>query len=114
MAVEETKRFFIKFEDMSVAEAGILAEDLRHVILDAHPDASAAQRRGDPSFQDLGTLLELVLTAPAIIAVAQGMKAWLERYQSVTLRVERPDGTLVAENLTPKRAVEIAKLLQES
>ena len=113
MNVRESKMFLIKFEKTSVSEAGTLAEDLRQVILDAHPDTSAARRRDDSSSMDFGTMLEVMLAAPAIIAVAKGVQAWLERHHAVTLRVEKPDGTLIAENLTPKRAVELARLMQE-
>ena len=112
MARPPSTQYVIKFESTSVAEAGDLAEDLREAILDAHPDVSAERRRDDSNTMDFGATLAVLLGTPAVIAVAKGIQDWLERHQSAKLRIERPDGTVVVENLTGQQAVDLVKYLE--
>jgi hypothetical protein len=113
MNLENQRSFIIRFEDMTVAEANIMTESLRDAILDSHRDVSIERLRDDPSAQDFGATLVLLLAAPAAVEVAKGIARWLERYQSAKLRIESPDGTLLVENLTGKQAIELTKLLQK-
>lgn len=111
--MELTRQFIIKFQDLSLAEANILAESLRDTILDSHPGVSVERRRDDQSSQDFGATLVLLLGAPAVIAVAKGIEQWLKRHQSARLRFELPNGTILAENLTGNQVIELVKLLQK-
>lgn len=110
----ETKRkpFLFKFEEVSVAEAGILAEDLRQAVLDAHPDVAAERKRDDPSAMNFGETLSVILGTQAIVEVGRGVHEWLKRHQSAKIRIERPDGTVVVENLTSRSAVDLVKFLE--
>ena len=47
MTATKSKEFIFKFEEVSVADAGILAEDLREAVLDAHPDVAAERQHPD-------------------------------------------------------------------
>lgn len=111
--MEISHQYVIKFQDISLAEANILAESLRDAILDSYPGVRVERRRDDQSTQDFGATLILLLGAPAAVAVAKGIEQWLKRYQSAKLRIEQPDGTIIAENLTGKQVIELAKLLQK-
>ena len=71
------------------------------------------KRRDDPSSQDFGATLILLLGAPAAVAVAKGIGQWLSLYRSAKVRIEQPNGTLIAENITSKQVFELAKLLQK-
>jgi hypothetical protein len=107
------QQFVIRFQDTSLAEANVLAESLRDAILDSHPDVSVKTQRDDPSLQDFGATLVLLLGAPAVVVVAKGIEQWLKRHQSASVRIEGPDGIIVAENVTGNQAVELAKLLHK-
>ena len=111
--METSKQFVIRFQDTSLAEANILAENLRDAILDSHPGVSVQKQRDDQSSQDFGATLILLLAAPAVVAVAKGIEHWLKLYQSARVRIERPDGSIIAENVTGNQVVELAKLLQK-
>ena len=104
------EKFIIKVQDVSVADSGVLLQDLREMILDSHPDVSAELKRDDPEAQDFGATLALLLGTPALIAVAKGIEAWLKLHHSSKLRIEK-DGRVVAENLTGAQVINLAKLL---
>jgi hypothetical protein len=105
--------FVITFPDLPASEAGILADDLRDAILDADGSVFAERRRGDSDSMDFGATLVLILGTGSAVAVAQGIKRWLERHQSVKLRITHANGMLVAENLSARHAIEIAKLFSK-
>jgi hypothetical protein len=101
----------VRFPQASVAEAGILAEDLRTALLDVHPAVFAERLRTDEANMDFGAALSLLLATPAITAVAKGIQAWLTRHNAAKLRIEGPDGRLIVENLTAGQVLDLAELL---
>lgn len=107
----EQSELIISFEDTSLAEANILAEDLRKTLITTHPDVSVKRVRKEQDTMDFGSILAIILGTKAVIAVAEGLGAWLKQHQRASIRIERPDGTIVAENITSRQALELAKLL---
>jgi hypothetical protein len=104
----------IEFERVDAAEAGRLAESLREYVLDADASVEATRRRQDHSSMDFGASLALLLSAPAIVAVAKGIGSFLERYQTARIRITRPDGSIVVENLSSRQAAQLAARLREA
>lgn len=104
-------QYVIRFQDSSIAEANVLAESLRDAILDSFPGISIERQRDDPSSQDFGATLIMLLGAPAIVLVARGIENWLRSHQSAKLRIER-DGVLIVEGLTGQQVIELSKLLK--
>lgn len=102
----------IEFENVDAAEAGRLAESLRDYVLNADPSVEATRRRQDQSAMDFGASLALLLGAPAIVAVAKGIESFLERYRTACIRITRPDGSIIVENLTSREAVQLAAKLR--
>ncbi len=108
----EQLEFMISFPEENVARGNVLAPDLREAVLDSHPDVEATVKRSDPGSMDFGTTLAVVLSGKAIIAVAKGIQEWLKAHRRVTVKIERPDGTIVAENLTGGQALDLVRLTQ--
>lgn len=104
----------VEFENVDTAEAGRLAESLRDYVLDADDSVEATRRRHDQSSMDFGASLVLLLGAPAVVAVAKGIESFLERYQTASIRITRPDGAVVIENLTSRQASNLALKLREA
>lgn len=69
----------IRLEDISVAEASSGIKALRNDVLDADRSVKADIVQDDPTHQDFGATLVLILGAPAAIAVAKGIANWLAR-----------------------------------
>lgn len=107
----EQLQFVISFPEEPVARANDFTAELREVVLDSHPDARAERRKDDPSTQDFGATLAVILGTPAVIVVAKGIQAWLRAHHGVKLHIKRCDGTIVAENLTGDQAIELAELM---
>ncbi len=104
-------QLIISFPEESEGQANILAQDLKEALEALQEVKEAETRRADPTSQDFGATLGIILGSGAAVAIAQGIKAWLTRHHSVTLRIERPDGTVVMENLTAAKAVKLAEKL---
>ncbi len=96
--------YIIKFEDTSHAGANIYAQDLRDFLHDASKDIKITIKRDDPSTMDFGGTLVLVLGTPAIIAIANGLAAWLRRFNTASITIETDEGKVIANNITSKNA----------
>jgi hypothetical protein len=79
MASEEHKTLIVRFQGVSVAEAGRKAAALRDDLLNASPSIHAEIRKEDQTTQDFGATLVLLLGAPAVVAVAKGIADYLRR-----------------------------------
>ena len=106
----ETKHEFqIEFENVDLAEAGQLAEDLKDYVLTADASVEASWKRRDQSSMDFGASLVLLLGTPAVIAVAKGLERFLARYQTASIRITGPDGSVVIDNVTSRQASDLAE-----
>jgi hypothetical protein len=104
--------FIIEFEGVSQADANRYANELRDELLDSVPELRIQQRAADPNSQDFGSTLILILGAPAVVAVAKGVRAWLERRNIASLTVKTPKGEIIARGLTSKDAALLADRLR--
>ena len=108
---DETSSIKIRFEDVTIAEAGGLAASLREDLLDISPDIGVRIEKDDPSTQDFGATLVLVLGTPAVLAVAKGVADYLRRKRG-TITIEK-DGTLVATGISGDDAARIAEAFSQ-
>jgi hypothetical protein len=102
------QEFKIRFEDMSVAEAGKKVNKLRSDLLDLSPDFRPKITQEDPTNQDFGATLVLVLGTTAVTAVAKGIAAYLSRDRG-TITIEA-DGKVVATGISGNDAARIAEV----
>jgi len=99
--------FVVRLEGVSAAEAGLGAQRLREVVLDAAPDVEASIHREHADSMDFGASLILLLGAPAVVAVAKGLAAYLQQ------RGEH-GGELVIERRKPDGSVEVVRFKGKS
>ena len=109
MSSADSTVFKIRFENLSVAEAGKKAASLRNDLLDASADISVEIEKADKANQDFGATLVLVLGGPAIVAVAKGIANYLSRDRA-TIVIEK-DGKVVAQGISGNDAARIAEAL---
>lgn len=104
----------ISFPELGGAEAGADAALLETIINDTlraqGEEPIAAQQRTDPNRADLGTIVGIVLGAPATVILARGIARALVAYFSRTNRSEvaitKPDGTVITVTHLESRDVE--------
>jgi hypothetical protein len=101
----------ISFPDAALSDAGQKAAALRDSLLDASPDIRVDLRKSDPSTQDFGATLVLVIGTPAILAIANGIADYMRRRPG-TLRIER-DGVVSFEG-TSADAARIAEAVSRA
>jgi hypothetical protein len=102
----------IRLEEVSVAEASSGIKALRNDVLDADRSVKADIVQDDPTHQDFGATLVLVLGAPAAIAVAKGIANWLAREGGkATLSMEVGGGKRVTFKGKSADAASIARAL---
>jgi hypothetical protein len=99
----------IRFANTGVAQANRFAESLRSAILDVAPDAQVRQRKETQEAMDFGATLGIILAGPAVVAIAKGMQAWLERHHGVEIEIVTSEGKVIAKNVTANNAVDILK-----
>lgn len=107
----DQQTYFITFDDASPAEASSYADELRNTLLDAVPDITVQRIRSDPTAQDFGTTLALILGAPATVAVATAIGNWLRIRHTATLTFKSSDEQIIIQNITSKDATRLGHLL---
>jgi hypothetical protein len=108
----ETAPVRIWLEDVSVAEASSSIKTLRNELLDAGRSVRANIVQDDPTHQDFGATLVLVLGAQATIAVAKGIADWLSRVGGkATLNLDVGGGQVVKFKGSSADAAAIARAL---
>jgi hypothetical protein len=106
---DHTEKFELRFEGLSPDKAGPKAMDLRLELLDVSPDISVSIVKDDATNQDLGATIVLILGTPAIIAVANGIAAYLKRDRA-KISIYK-DGSVIAVDVSGNDAARIAEAL---
>lgn len=101
----QSQPLIIRFDDVSVAEANRFANELRDIILDATDEIEMRFGQVELNSQDFGGTLVLVLGTPAVIAVAQGIRTWLQRRDTAKVTITTVNGEVRAEGLSSRDAV---------
>jgi hypothetical protein len=109
MSAAEKSRLAIRFENLSLAEAGSKVARLRNDLLDASSEIEVDVEKEDPTTQDPGTILVLVLGTPAILAIAKGIADFLRR-ERASIVIES-DGKVVAKGIRGEDASRIAEVI---
>ena len=99
--------YIIKFNGISAAEANRYTSELRNMLLDSTADVTVERRREDPSTQDLGTILVLILGTSSVTAIAKALGDWLKLRNSVSLTIESAEGKVIVTNLTGKESLQV-------
>jgi hypothetical protein len=109
---EHLDKFTIRFDGLTLEEAGKKAARLRQEILDA-ADLDFELEKEDPKTQDAGTILAIVLSAGAVVELAKavtelakGVANYLSR-EHATITIEK-NGKVVAAGLRGTDAAQIA------
>lgn len=107
----EPLRYTVRFEGLEGADAGRAAESLRRSLQEVDPTIQSKRVRTDSEAMDLGGALEIVLAAPAILELAKGITAWLQRTHTSKVTITGPDGSTVVENISARDAADLARKL---
>jgi hypothetical protein len=109
------EQVFLHFET-NLAEANKLAEELNEYLKDNYQvDVPIVKK--DPNTQDAGSILQIILGAPALALVIKGLADWLMKRNSASITVtkdkegfkvvaEGVNGTNIKEILTTAEKVE--------
>jgi hypothetical protein len=90
----------LSFEGADLAEANRFAAELAERLRDADAPIDVRETRADPNAQDFGATLVLLLAAPAVVAFAKGVSAWLAMRPNAKVTLKGKDGTVIASGLT--------------
>jgi hypothetical protein len=91
---------------------------LADVLGEADGVLEAVYGKVDSQTMDLGSMVSVLATSGATLAIAQGLAAWLRARRAVTVTVERDgkSGSLKAavSGLDPEAAVRIIEIVRQS
>src|SRR5262245_25457141 len=99
--------FIMRFESIPAADATRLARDLKRELQSA--GFQVRRRREEETSMDFGASLVLILGAPAVVAAAKALHAWVARKNAGSLRIEDDTGTLIARNIESKDVPALAE-----
>src|SRR5271166_6338781 len=102
--METDHQLILSFEGADLAEAGRFASELAEQLRDADAPIDVRVTRADPSAQDFGATLVLILGKSAVTALAKGVSAWLGMRPNARVIIKDKGGTLIARGLTSSDA----------
>ena len=102
--------YHLSFEDVAAADASYFAEELRRQLLNDLPATAVTRVREDRYTQDAGTILQIVLSASSVVALATALGNWLVLHRKASITIKR-DGELCAKNITSRDAVRLAEMM---
>lgn len=87
--------FVIHFEGLSAAKASEMAALLTESLRSASPGVQAAVKKANAEAMDMGATVVLLLSTPAIVAIAKGIVNFIVRERPGKLSIETKDGRVV-------------------
>ncbi|MEU4312883.1 hypothetical protein [Nocardia sp. NPDC024068] len=79
------------FPDVDLSTADELCADLSDSLRRAVPEVSTARVRDNEFNQDLGTILTIVLSQPAVVLLVRELFKWGARRYDASVRLSRSD-----------------------
>jgi predicted GTPase len=105
-----TRTIEISFENASISDSGRFAQELEDVIRRSQEDIVVTRRKSDSGTQDIGTIVSVVITSGATLALAKGIADWIRlRKSSLTIKA---NGEVIATGLSGEQTVRLAELLK--
>jgi hypothetical protein len=98
--MSDQQQLTLSFEGADIAEANRFAAELAERLRDAESPIDVHEARADPTAQDFGATLVLLLGTPAVIALAKGLSSWLAMRPNAKVTIKGKDGTIIASGLT--------------
>jgi hypothetical protein len=115
MMVSESYRFVVGAEEQAAAGSGAIA--LADTLREADGVIEAVRSKANDQTMDLGTVVSVVATSGATLAIAQGLAAWLRARRGVTVTVEKDSasGSLKAAvtGIDPETATRIVEIVRD-
>lgn len=109
--------FTVIVEAPDQGEAGRGAQALADRLREAEGVLEVARRKSDPASMDLGTIVQVVATSGAALAIAEGLASWLRARRGVKIVIEGhgPSGSLKAavEGIDPEAALRIVEQVRQ-
>ncbi len=113
--ITENYKFIVAAEDQ--AAAGTSANALADILREADGVLEANRGKAGNQSMDLGTIVSVIASSGATLAIAQGLAAWLRARRGATVTVERDgkSGSLKAAvtGLDPDAAIRIVEIVRE-
>jgi hypothetical protein len=112
------KTFEYKFliEDLDQASASRATTSLGDCLNEIDGVIEANRSKGDSATMDLGTIVTVIATSGATLAIAQGIAAWLKARRGVSLIIERNGTTgsmkATVAGLDPDAAIRITEIIR--
>jgi Effector Associated Constant Component 1 len=113
-SIQNPGTFVITFDETTRADQNKLAASLLNALRESHPDVQIERNKPDASTMDFGSTLVLTLGAPATIAAAHALQAWLTRNNAAQVTIRTADGVIIAKNLQSKDVAALAEVLRPS
>ncbi|MDA0162229.1 hypothetical protein OM076_18295 [Solirubrobacter ginsenosidimutans] len=88
----------VRLDGAGPAEAGALAAELKLFLQSEDPALEVNVQREDPSRQDLGTVLMILVPAAGTIGLKQAVRAWKYKHRDRRLVLDSEHGHAVVDS----------------
>jgi hypothetical protein len=106
-----TGEFRITFPGSSAAERSRLASQMADALAQIDGVQTSVLRE-QPDTQDPGTILSVILGAPAVLLAVRAVATWLVRNNQSGVTIELPNGTVIAQNMKSEDVPKVVEALK--
>ncbi len=101
----------VSFEGVSAGRKSMLSSSLVDTLQSLKEiEATALQER--PDTQDPGTIVSIILGAPAVVIAVKAIAAWMIRNNQSDVTIQTKDGNVVLKNLKSDDVAKAIKALE--
>jgi hypothetical protein len=95
-------------EKVADADRDALTGELQSEVESVSPGVAVSRLSDGRRTLDAGTIIQIVLNAGALVAIAKGIADWLRMHQGAEIKIECRDGTKVeAKTVTSATALSV-------
>jgi hypothetical protein len=106
--------FEIEVEGVSRSAAGAQARALSDAIVGIGGVVEARRARTDDTAMDIGSIIQVIATSGATMAIAEGIAAWLQARRGVSLRIKSDKLEAEVHGVDPHTASRILQVLNRN
>jgi hypothetical protein len=108
-----TNEFKVIFAVQSMAEQSKLAMSLANKLNETNGVDARVIRDGVEA-QDTGTIVSIILTAPALLAAINAIASWATRQNQSSVVIQKSDGTVIVRNMKSEDVPETIQALSKT
>lgn len=103
------RSFTVSFDGATLADANQYAQELEHIARKLDDEVQVRREKPSPTTMDLGSVLTIVISSGAALALARGLADWMRLRRTAKITIRNQHGEIIAAGLSSSDAALLAE-----